>query len=73
VEGDVPVNNDVLLVVNFVNFKIKPAQLSKILIGVGCACVHISICVFCVFFKDNLHIIVSFLDKKINKEGPVIG
>jgi hypothetical protein len=62
VGGDVPVDSDVILVTNFVNFKIKPAQSFKCAHkGRVCVCVFIGmrartcmiICVCTVFLKKK--------------------
>jgi hypothetical protein len=62
VEGDVPVDSEVLLVIDFVNLKIKPPQSFRYTHR-GRVCVHvfigvnthtcISICVYTVFLKNK--------------------
>ncbi len=62
--GDVPVDSEALLVTNFVNLKIKPAQ-SFGSAHRGRVCVHVfmgvsartcmSICFCTVFLKQNMH------------------
>jgi hypothetical protein len=44
VGGDVPVDSETLLVTDFMNLKINRLSLSNVLIGVGCACVHMDEC-----------------------------
>jgi hypothetical protein len=64
VGGDVPVDNDTLLMIDFVNFKIKPDQ------SFGCAhmdrlCVHVFIGVSartCI----SIYVCTMFLKKKVN-------
>jgi hypothetical protein len=59
VGGDVPVNNEVLLMTNFMNLKIKLAQSFRCADRDKCACVFtevnahtcMSICVYTVFLK----------------------
>jgi hypothetical protein len=41
VGDDVPINSETFLVTDFVNLKVKSAQLLEVLIGVGCACVYL--------------------------------
>jgi hypothetical protein len=71
VGGDVPVDSDALLMTDFVNLKIKPAQsfrcayksrvCVRTLIGMS-AHIHISICVCTVFLKK---IITQYYDHNI--------
>jgi hypothetical protein len=52
VESDVLVDNDVLLMMNFVNFKIKSAQSLNVLIRIGCVlCTRIYI--YTIFLKKK--------------------
>jgi hypothetical protein len=62
VGGDVPVNNETLLMIDFMNFKIKPAQsFEDTYISRVCVCVFIgmsahtcmSICICTVFLKKS--------------------
>jgi hypothetical protein len=41
VVGNFSVNSETLLVTDFMNLKIKPAHLSKVLIEVWCTCVYL--------------------------------
>jgi hypothetical protein len=69
VGGDVPVNSDALLVTNFMNLKIKPAQSFKcahrdsMCVHMGSAHTCMSICVCIMFLKFFLKELFIFLVK----------
>jgi hypothetical protein len=55
--GDVPIDSETFLVIDFVNLMIKLAQSfrcihrGKICVFIGCARIYINICIFTVFLK----------------------
>jgi hypothetical protein len=63
VGGDVPVDNDALLVTDFVNLKIKSAQSFRdtyrgsvcvhVFIGGECSYIYKYLCLYCVFKKTD--------------------